>query len=101
MTYDEIYNLRAGGSWLRNRVIVAIGQYASYLAGLGDGASVDQKAFVARVLPGANAEIEADYILWACIFDSTVQTSGVGMTDGQMDTLVQTLLLALGRVKAV
>lgn len=101
MTLAEVYNLRAGGSWLRNRAIAAIGNLAAYYAGLGAGATADQQAFVARVLPGTNAEVEAEFIMWALCFDGTVQASGEAITDESLKAVVQTQLEALHRIQAV
>jgi hypothetical protein len=101
-TYDEIYNLWASrAGWLRNRVVTAIGHYATYLAGLGNGATADQKAFVARVMPGSNAEIEADYILWALVNDTDVQESGAAITDIVLQAKVENWLTVLGRIQAL
>lgn len=101
MTYDEIYNLRQGGTWLRNRAVAAVGKYAAYIAGLGDEATADQQAFVARVLPGTNAETEADYILWALCFNADVQSMQEAIPDATLQGTVEWFLQSLGRVKAV
>lgn len=101
-TYDEIYNLFASrGSWLRNRTIVSVGHYATYLAGLGGGATPDQQAFVSRVMPGTNAEIEADYIMWALVNDTDIQAAGPSVTDSALQAKVENWLSVLGRIQAV
>lgn len=103
LTYDQIFNLRNTG-WVRNRTIVAIGHLANFYAGFGVSATVDQQAFVARVLPGKNAEIEADFIAWAVINDpalSTAALDGSNISDATMQSVTETALNALGRVKQV
>lgn len=99
-SYDDIYNQWASkGSWLRNRVIVAIGHYAAYLAGLGAGATADQQEFVQRVMPGSNAEIEADYILWFLVNDPDIQAASSAVTDAVVQSKTEYALSTLGRVK--
>jgi hypothetical protein len=103
LTYDQIFNLRNTG-WVRNRTIVAIGHLATYYAGLGNGATADQQAFVARVMPGTNAEIEASFIAWAVINNDAVQAGGLdggSITDSQMQGAVEACLNLLQRIKAV
>jgi hypothetical protein len=91
-TYSEIFNLWATDSVLKNKVIVSCVTSAQTIFNEAVGVTnhAERLVWANKVL--ANPTNEAQRMLWGVCLNSTVQTSGAGIADASLQTVVDGLV---------
>ncbi len=91
-TYNEIYNLWATSSTLKNKVIVACVNSAqtvfSELVSVTNHA--ERLTWANKVL--ADPTLQAERMMWGVCLNPSVQTSGEAITDAALQTVVDNLV---------
>ena len=88
MALIDVYNTRRNNGLLKARMEAAVANYANYVLG-NVAASAPAKAWAAAVIPGDNAQIEVDAIMWAVILDPTITGKEDNATDDAVKAAVE------------
>jgi len=91
-TYNEIYNIWATGSTLKNKVIVACVQAAStvFNENANTASHAERIVWANQVL--ADPTKQAQRMLWGVCLNASVQSAGEAVADATLQTVVDNLV---------